>query len=198
MIRLQRKRIREVAELCLLCVLVIGACSHARRMDSGSEDSVQAKTRATPSVKKPDKDRTTAPGTFLDTLNAGHEVALRESDVERADHSEDKPEAQPQTESSSPPRNPAPQRPAGKPPSPENVYRIQCMASTQSDAMQKAKNKLASRLDHPVYVMFEDPYYKLLVGEFATRAEAERALFEVQGQGYPDAWIVKGTAAKRR
>jgi hypothetical protein len=58
--------------------------------------------------------------------------------------------------------------------------------------MQDIRAKLQATVSYPVVVAFSDPYYRLLVGQFATRAEAEEAQYEVRGKGYPDAFIVKG------
>lgn len=194
MIRPQRKRIREVVELCLLCVLVIGACSHARRRERGDDEPARVKTETAVHGDESAQQQRHAPATFLDSINDGREVALREDDLERTSPTDPEP-VEPTEQKNSAPKNPAPTReqsPGTLPPQPENVFRIQCMASTQGDAMQQARKKLEARLRYPVFVMFVDPYYKLLVGEFATRDQAERALFEVRGQGYPDAWIIKG------
>jgi septal ring-binding cell division protein DamX len=132
--------------------------------------------------------RTLPPATFIDTLNAGREAKLTEADLEPPRSS---PPVAPGGATQAAPRSgatlvTAPQAQAGE------VFRIQCMASTQMDALQDAKKALESKSSYPVMVFANPPYFKLLVGEFSSRQDAERALYDIKGLGYPDAWIVKG------
>jgi hypothetical protein len=118
--------------------------------------------------------------TYLDTLNRGREVSLGASDV-----------------------TPAPavaldttgQKPAEAPLPP--AFRVQCLASTQLEMVRGEQKSLESKVRYPVHITFSAPYYKLLVGDFPDREGAQKALLEVKGLGYPDAWIVSGKPAQK-
>ena len=69
-------------------------------------------------------------------------------------------------------------------------YRIQCVASADLNQMKEEKKKLEAKCKYPVSIKFESPYYKMMVGEFATRDEAETAISQVRDCGYPGSWIV--------
>jgi len=49
------------------------------------------------------------------------------------------------------------------------------------------------RNDIPIYVEFYDPYWKLRVGNYKNRSEAEYVLKYIKKLGYGDAWIVPTT-----
>lgn len=49
------------------------------------------------------------------------------------------------------------------------------------------------REEIPIYIEFYDPYWKLRVGNFKTRSEAQYALKYIKLLGYKDAWIVPTT-----
>ena len=47
-----------------------------------------------------------------------------------------------------------------------------------------------SYTDIPCYVVFEEPYYKVLVGDYRTRMEAEKLLKDIVSE-YPNAFVVE-------
>ncbi len=175
-------------ERLLVCAVVValaatGAYGRGRRSEREAQplpaDTVGAVPDSAPPVAPP---QSGVVATFLDTLNRGRETRLAEADLQPPAAAATEPSATP-----APAGRPASRASAGAPP-----MRIQCMASTQADAAQEARAVLAAKVSYPVIVLFNPPYYKLLVGEFSDRTEAERALYDVKGLGYPDAWIVKG------
>ena len=42
----------------------------------------------------------------------------------------------------------------------------------------------------PAYIAYDEPYYKLHLGDFLDKPNAEKALQEVKRAGFPDAWII--------
>ena len=110
--------------------------------------------------------------TYLDTLNRGKEISLI-SDTISTGLSEKKD---------------AP--PAGKKIVPEG-YRIQVLALTSMEAARAKKSAIESKLQLDVYIDFDKPYYKMYVGNYTNRKDAEKALNMIKESGYPDAWIVK-------
>jgi hypothetical protein len=50
---------------------------------------------------------------------------------------------------------------------------------------------LEFKIKYPVYVVFNAPYYKLLVGDFVKKNEADLALGKLKEIGYTDAWVAR-------
>jgi cell division septation protein DedD len=85
------------------------------------------------------------------------------------------------------------------PSKPEEVfgigYRIQVFASSEPAAAERMKAKVVGETPLPVYIEYEGGFYKIRVGDFATReqAAAERAKIS---ELYHDCWIVSTTIRK--
>jgi len=45
--------------------------------------------------------------------------------------------------------------------------------------------------DVPCYLVFQEPYYKVRVGDYRTKMEAEKFLHQIERE-YPNAFVVKG------
>ena len=70
-------------------------------------------------------------------------------------------------------------------------YRIQLMYTDVRDEVYKSKSKTYGEFpDLPSYVEYEQPYYKLRIGDFSTRLEATYYLQKVISV-YSGAFIVK-------
>ena len=80
------------------------------------------------------------------------------------------------------------------PPDPRNFtpgWRVQVFASSN---LQLADDKAAEfrvNSPHPVYVEYEPPYYKVRVGDFLTRQDAERFKEETGRMGWEGAWVTE-------
>jgi cell division septation protein DedD len=122
-------------------------------------------------------------GTFLDTLNRGKELALAENDVPKL-------EVVPTIEFAAAPQPHITSSHATPPPQTDQRFRIQILASSQIDMVRKEKLNAESVTGLPVFMASEQSLYKLYVGDFKTKAEAEAALPGIKNQGYKDAWIV--------
>lgn len=110
--------------------------------------------------------------TFLDTLNRGKELSLIDDNILSIAPSQDSP------------------TPTGKKIIP-NGFRIQLMASNSIETVRARKKTIELGLQLNVYIVFNEPYYKIFVGDYTKRNDAEKALRKIKGNGYPDAWIVK-------
>ncbi len=78
-------------------------------------------------------------------------------------------------------------------------FRIQLASSSSID--DAAAVKVAAQtlfLTDTVYVVYDPPVYKVRVGDFTTRLDANQRLPLVQEGGYPDAWIVPDKVIRRR
>ncbi|MFC1733846.1 SPOR domain-containing protein [candidate division KSB1 bacterium] len=71
-------------------------------------------------------------------------------------------------------------------------YRIQISSTTSYvRANEWLLNAQASILDESVNLTYDAPYYKVRVGNFIYREDAERFLEEELKAMYPDAWIIR-------
>jgi len=69
-------------------------------------------------------------------------------------------------------------------------FRIQIFSSKVFGASKQATNVAEEIFDRPVYLDYEVPYYKIRVGNFVNRDDAEKYLLKVRTAGYSDAWVV--------
>jgi len=70
-------------------------------------------------------------------------------------------------------------------------FRVQVNFTDNIEQANRIKTDLSGILsDQPVYVVFESPYYKVRVGDFLSRPEANLTLKALVDKGYKDAWIV--------
>lgn len=74
-----------------------------------------------------------------------------------------------------------------------NGYRIQIYFDSGNQSKQnalEAKTKFENRnIDEEAYVLFEDPYYKVRIGDFRTKVEAEGFLKHISNI-YPEGFVV--------
>jgi len=77
-------------------------------------------------------------------------------------------------------------------------YRIQIAAvSNQQDAMNIQREAMLKFEDVNVYLVFEPPFYKVRIGDFERRFDAEEYQRKAIAAGYRDAWIVRTTIVKK-
>jgi hypothetical protein len=136
------------------------------------------------------------PLTFLDTLNKGRELAIIISDTA----GQSKASASPIGVTTLAKTNDrgqgiAERREVGTVPS---RFTVQVLASTQEYQVKQERRNVKTKVKLPVSISFEAPYYKLMVGDFSVRGEAENALAQLKKLGYNDAWIVRTAAEPKR
>ncbi|RKX21555.1 MAG: hypothetical protein DRP51_04035 [Candidatus Zixiibacteriota bacterium] len=73
----------------------------------------------------------------------------------------------------------------------DRVYRIQLFTSKEYGPAIREKNIAVEVFDRPVTMDYEVPYYKIRVGNFSTREEAEKYLPAAREAGYKTAWVVR-------
>jgi len=158
--------------LAAFLLIFAGCVPTAGRSGSSSNASVAASR----SDAGDPRERYVAGGgrTFLDTLNRGREVTLSANDLP--------------TLEVVPAVGAVPDR--GGTAANEPRFRIQILASSQIDMARREKVNAENVMKRPVFMASEQSLYKLYVGDFKTRAEAEAALPEIRKLGYKDAWVV--------
>jgi len=116
------------------------------------------------------------PETFLDSLCKSKEVALSDKNIVPI--------------LSEPAASTAADITAGKTEIP-NGFRVQCFASSQIDRVRAEQKVLESKISDPVYIVVALPYYKLLVGDYIKRQDADAAILKLKDLGYADAWVIR-------
>ena len=75
--------------------------------------------------------------------------------------------------------------------SPAEVYRVQIFTSRLYTEAGRERVLAEEIFNLPIYLDYEVPYYKLRVGDFITRDEAENMLSEIKAIGYRHAWVAR-------
>jgi len=74
---------------------------------------------------------------------------------------------------------------------PSVVWRVQIKAVRDEGAALALRQQVESDSGVASYVVYEEPWYKIQVGNAADMEEAERLKAALQQLGYPDAWITR-------
>lgn len=78
-------------------------------------------------------------------------------------------------------------------------FRIQIFATSSIDEANSAKLTAEGRVGQDeVYVVYDPPVYKVRVGDYVERLEANQRLSKLINQGYPDAWVVADRVIQRK
>ncbi|MDH4157833.1 MAG: SPOR domain-containing protein [candidate division Zixibacteria bacterium] len=70
------------------------------------------------------------------------------------------------------------------------AYRVQIFTSKVFGEAQHARKIAEEIFDRPVTADYEVPYFKVRVGSFRSREEAEEYALRAKAAGYRDAWVV--------
>jgi len=70
-------------------------------------------------------------------------------------------------------------------------YRVQIGAFASKESAEEFADRVRSRFTVGVYVQYVPPYYKVRVGDFLTKAEADNFKMKVWEMGFTDAFIVE-------
>jgi hypothetical protein len=77
-------------------------------------------------------------------------------------------------------------------------FRIQIFSTPHIDEAAVMQGSVRQIVDDSVYVVYDPPVYKVRVGDFVTRLEANQSLSYLLDRGFPDAWIVSDRIVKRK
>ena len=72
-----------------------------------------------------------------------------------------------------------------------NGFMVQVLSTQNGEIAEKMRIQLISQIIHNVRVIFEAPNYKVRVGAFTDRNDAERLRKQLYTFGYRGAWIVR-------
>ncbi len=80
---------------------------------------------------------------------------------------------------------------------PRAGYRIQVVASKIREEADGIADVVKGLFPIPVYIEFSEPFYRVRVGDFRTKDEAEKVRRKLVDYGFDSAWIVE-TAISRK
>ena len=70
-------------------------------------------------------------------------------------------------------------------------YRLQIFESSSVEETNRTLQKFERSLKDSIYMVFEAPLYKLRLGNFVTKKEAEKQKANLNKKGYKNIWIVR-------
>ena len=70
-------------------------------------------------------------------------------------------------------------------------YRVQIFATLKKQNAERVAKKARKVLSKPVYIEYIPPFYKVRVGDFKNRQDAEEYKEYLRANGYPDAFVVE-------
>ncbi len=71
------------------------------------------------------------------------------------------------------------------------IYRVQLFASQYYSEAVEEKGYAEYSFDEPVYIVYDVPYYKILMGNCSTGECGRRLLENARSFGYSDGWLVE-------
>ena len=77
-------------------------------------------------------------------------------------------------------------------------FKVQVFASRFSHSADSLKVVLDEKVDEDVSIVFDAPVYKVRVGNFVARNEAEKMRINLVKFGYDTAWIVRSKVFARK
>lgn len=72
-------------------------------------------------------------------------------------------------------------------------YRVQVLADTDRANAESFADRVRRRVEHPVYVEWAEPWWKVRVGDFLDEGAAERLRERLVADGIEGAWTVRTT-----
>lgn len=76
-------------------------------------------------------------------------------------------------------------------------YRVQVLTTRFVAEANSLRNKLVPMIRDSIYITYEVPNYKVRVGDFINRREAENLQDIIKNLGYSTAWIVRSRVEPR-
>jgi hypothetical protein len=70
-------------------------------------------------------------------------------------------------------------------------YRVQLVSTRDGDEARAVKRDAFLSFEENVYVTFDDPYYKVRLGDFQSRYDAEILQEKAMEKGFVEAWVVR-------
>lgn len=75
-------------------------------------------------------------------------------------------------------------------------WRVQVDAFSIMARAEARRREVMAKTDEPVYVEYEPPLYKVRVGDFLTRKEADSMVTRLKAEGFDKSWVVETLVLK--
>ena len=72
----------------------------------------------------------------------------------------------------------------------QGEYKVQVFATYDEGKANKVADDLKTKINEEIYVEYIAPYYKVRIGHYATKADAEKVRDSIRDLGFSDAFIV--------
>ncbi len=152
--------------LFAVCMLFLACGELVRRDRSGTEESTPAETESD-GVDLPE-DRFGVPERIPE--GAGRQIATGQIDWQAVDSL---------------------RRVSGEDDSVRTIYRVQLFASQYYSEAGYEKEVAQEVFSEPVYIMYDVPYYKIMIGNCTDLKSARRLLERARSLGYDNGWLVE-------
>ncbi len=70
-------------------------------------------------------------------------------------------------------------------------YRVQLLATREEEVARRARADARTYFPENSYLLFDNPYYKLRLGDCLTRTAADSLQQRAMSKGFPGSWIVR-------
>ena len=70
-------------------------------------------------------------------------------------------------------------------------FRVQIFATQDRNKADQLQKELALKFDEKIYIIFEAPNYKLRIGDFLDRNDADILRMRLVSSDFPSSWIVR-------
>ena len=77
-------------------------------------------------------------------------------------------------------------------------FRVQVLASNSITKADSLSNILNSTLEDSVYVVYETPNYKVRIGDYVVREDADKMRQNLHKMGYRSAWVIRTRITPQR
>ena len=77
-------------------------------------------------------------------------------------------------------------------------FRVQVLASNSMTKADSLSNILNSTLEDSVYVVYETPNYKVRIGDYVVREDADKMRQNLHKMGYRSAWVIRTRITPQR
>ena len=70
-------------------------------------------------------------------------------------------------------------------------FRVQVLATSSRENADRLRDELSIEYGKDIYIVFEAPNYKVRIGNFIDRRQAENSRLELIKKGYLSSWIIR-------
>jgi hypothetical protein len=81
---------------------------------------------------------------------------------------------------------------------PQSGYRVQIMSTRDEEEARAVRRDAILKFKENVYLMFDDPYYKVRVGDCISRFAADKLQEAAIAKGFLEAWVIRTNVQPQR